>query len=98
LILTIKGGKSAVLTALAVCLGGKATFTNRGSKVSALIKEGEGWVIHRLLMLIIKIRVCQGVYFEPGPGFVQARRLWGDDCGAATLYKGWCEYVPHLRR
>lgn len=33
-------GKSAVLTALTVCLGGKATATNRGANMKSLIKEG----------------------------------------------------------
>lgn len=34
-------GKSAVLTALTMCLGGKATATNRGASLKSLIKEGE---------------------------------------------------------
>ncbi|KAJ8329746.1 Structural maintenance of chromosomes protein 6 [Batrachochytrium dendrobatidis] len=34
-------GKSAILTALTVCLGGKAGFTNRGNNLKALIKTGE---------------------------------------------------------
>lgn len=34
-------GKSAVLTALTMCLGGKATQTNRGAALKNLIKEGE---------------------------------------------------------
>ncbi|KAJ3416308.1 Structural maintenance of chromosomes protein 6 [Chytridiales sp. JEL 0842] len=34
------GGKSAILTALTVCLGGKASFTNRGSSIKSLLKEG----------------------------------------------------------
>ncbi|KAI9738343.1 MAG: Structural maintenance of chromosomes protein 6 [Cirrosporium novae-zelandiae] len=34
-------GKSAVLTGLTICLGGKATSTNRGGKLSKLIKTGE---------------------------------------------------------
>eukprot|EP00842_Homolaphlyctis_polyrhiza_P006978 jgi/Hompol1/86/HPOL_004267-RA len=34
-------GKSAILTALTVCLGGKASFTNRGTNLRALLKEGE---------------------------------------------------------
>ncbi|GAB7361346.1 hypothetical protein MBLNU230_g1402t1 [Neophaeotheca triangularis] len=33
-------GKSAVLTALTMCLGGKATATNRGGSLKSLIKEG----------------------------------------------------------
>jgi len=34
-------GKSAVLTALTICLGGKATATNRAQNLKALIKEGK---------------------------------------------------------
>lgn len=34
-------GKSAILTALTVSLGGKATFTNRGASLKQLIKEGQ---------------------------------------------------------
>ena len=33
-------GKSAVLTALTLCLGGKATATNRGKSLKGFIKEG----------------------------------------------------------
>ena len=34
-------GKSAVLTAITICLGGKATTTNRGQSLKSFIKEGE---------------------------------------------------------
>ena len=34
-------GKSAVLTAIILCLGGKASATNRGSSLKSFIKEGE---------------------------------------------------------
>jgi chromosome segregation ATPase len=34
-------GKSAVLTALQVCLGGRATSTNRGKGIKDMIKEGQ---------------------------------------------------------
>lgn len=34
-------GKSAVLTALAICLGGKASSTNRGNSLKSFIKEGQ---------------------------------------------------------
>jgi chromosome segregation ATPase len=43
-------GKSAVLTAITLCLGGKAAATNRGASLKSLIKEGEdtGLLIIRL--------------------------------------------------
>lgn len=34
-------GKSAVLTALTLCLGGKATATNRGQSLKSFIREGQ---------------------------------------------------------
>lgn len=34
-------GKSAILTALTLCLGGKASSTNRGNAMKTFIKEGE---------------------------------------------------------
>ncbi|KAJ3116400.1 Structural maintenance of chromosomes protein 6 [Phlyctochytrium bullatum] len=44
-------GKSAILTALTLCLGGKATFTNRASSVKDLLKEGES-----MGMITVKLR------------------------------------------
>lgn len=35
------GGKSAVLTALIVGLGGKAVATNRGSSLKGFVKAGQ---------------------------------------------------------
>lgn len=34
-------GKSAILTAITLCLGGKATATNRGQSLKSFIKEGQ---------------------------------------------------------
>lgn len=34
-------GKSAILTAITICLGGKATTTNRGQSLKNFIKEGQ---------------------------------------------------------
>lgn len=34
-------GKSAVLTAITLCLGGKATSTNRGQSLKSFVKEGQ---------------------------------------------------------
>jgi structural maintenance of chromosomes protein 6 len=36
-----KGGKSAVITGLQLCLGSKASKTNRAESLKQLIKEGE---------------------------------------------------------
>lgn len=44
-------GKSAVLTALTICLGGKATATNRAQNLKSLIKEGKD---HSSVMVRIK--------------------------------------------
>ena len=38
-------GKSAVLTALTLCLGGKAATTNRGQSLKSFIKNGEEYVL-----------------------------------------------------
>ena len=44
-------GKSAVLTAITICLGGKATATNRGQSLKSFIKEGQ-----ESCVLSVKIR------------------------------------------
>ncbi|TVY88228.1 Structural maintenance of chromosomes protein [Lachnellula willkommii] len=44
-------GKSAVLTAITLCLGGKAASTNRGSSLKSLIKQGK-----EQAALIIKLK------------------------------------------
>ena len=38
-------GKSAVLTALTICLGGKASSTNRAGSLKAFIKEGQEYML-----------------------------------------------------
>ncbi|KAH8645619.1 P-loop containing nucleoside triphosphate hydrolase protein [Xylariales sp. PMI_506] len=44
-------GKSAILTAITLCLGGKASSTNRGGSLRSFIKEGED---HASLVVWIK--------------------------------------------
>ncbi|KAA6409057.1 MAG: DNA repair Rad18 [Lasallia pustulata] len=44
-------GKSAVLTALTLCLGGKASATNRGQSLKSFIKEGQ-----ELCTLAVKLK------------------------------------------
>ena len=38
-------GKSAILTAITICLGGKATSTNRGGSLKSFIMNGEECVL-----------------------------------------------------
>ena len=47
------GGKSAVLTAITVALGGKATATGRGSGLRAFIREGQPYVPFSLDILCL---------------------------------------------
>ncbi|KAF2444443.1 dna repair protein-like protein rad18 [Karstenula rhodostoma CBS 690.94] len=58
-------GKSAVLTALTLCLGGKATATNRGQNLKSFIKAGKDWST-----LSVKIK-------NQGPGAYKADQ-YGD--------------------
>lgn len=44
-------GKSAILTAITICLGGKASSTNRGGSLKAFIKEGQHEAV-----VIVKIK------------------------------------------
>ena len=44
-------GKSAILTALSVCLGAKASFTQRASSAKSLVKEGAA-----MAQVIVKLR------------------------------------------
>ncbi|KAF3763752.1 hypothetical protein M406DRAFT_85163 [Cryphonectria parasitica EP155] len=64
-------GKSAILTAITLCLGGKASATNRGGSLKAFIKEGQ----HEA-RLIVKIKnEGQGAYQHDIYGdFIQVER------------------------
>ena len=53
-------GKSAVLTALTLCLGGKASTTNRGQSLKNFIKEGEDSAI-----IIVKLKNEGNVAYMP---------------------------------
>ena len=49
----ISGGKSAVLSAIAVVLGGKANSTGRGSGLKSFIREGQSYVHYCLMKCIM---------------------------------------------
>lgn len=66
-------GKSAILTAITICLGGKASSTNRGGSLKAFIKEGQHEAI-----LIIKIKNQGDDAYQPllyGDTIVVERRF-----------------------
>ncbi|KAL2056405.1 hypothetical protein ABVK25_003428 [Lepraria finkii] len=54
-------GKSAILTAITICLGGKATATNRGQSLKNFIKEGE-----ESAMLSVKIKNTADSAYQQG--------------------------------
>ncbi|XP_070538831.1 structural maintenance of chromosomes protein 6-like [Ptychodera flava] len=75
-------GKSAVLTAMVVGLGGKATVTNRGSSVKAFIKDGQNFA-----EVAIKLRNRGTDAYKPelyGDSIIVERRLTTD---GSTQYK-----------
>lgn len=49
----LSGGKSAILTGITVCLGGKANATNRASNLKSLIREGAKYAISRIFFLLL---------------------------------------------
>ncbi|PBP19723.1 DNA repair protein [Diplocarpon rosae] len=53
-------GKSAVLTAITLCLGGKAAATNRGASLKSLIKEGTDQAV-----LIIQLKNQGNDAYQP---------------------------------
>ncbi|KAN0019793.1 hypothetical protein ACTFIU_003015 [Dictyostelium citrinum] len=66
-------GKSAVLIALIVCLGAKAGFTNRGSKLSDLVKAETNTAV-----ITVKLRNQGQEAFKPeryGPSVIIERRI-----------------------
>jgi len=50
------GGKSAVLSAITVALGGKANSTGRGNGLKSFIREGQAYVFHAVEMFFFSFR------------------------------------------
>ncbi|KAI9190636.1 P-loop containing nucleoside triphosphate hydrolase protein [Polychytrium aggregatum] len=77
-------GKSAILTGLMICLGGKASFTNRGQNLKNFIKEGESSA-----EITVRIRNTGEDAFEPGTygDFIEITRRLTADSGKPHTYK-----------
>jgi chromosome segregation ATPase len=66
-------GKSAVLTAVTLCLGGKAASTNRGASMKSLIKSGEDQAI-----LMVRLKNEGSDAYQPdvfGPSIIVERHF-----------------------
>ena len=66
-------GKSAVLTAVTLCLGGKAASTNRGASMKTLIKTGEDQAI-----LMVRLKNEGNDAYQPdvfGPSIIVERHF-----------------------
>ncbi|CAN6633291.1 structural maintenance of chromosomes protein 6 [Trichomonascus vanleenenianus] len=78
-------GKSTILTAITTCLGGKASATNRGSSLKALIKEGRQTALISITLNNYGGKNAWGEY-QPdvyGKQIIIERRISRD--GAATF-------------
>lgn len=64
-------GKSAVLTALQICMGGKASNTNRASSLKAFIKEGQD-----VCTLVVRIKNKDGFQTEVYGDIIQVERTF----------------------
>jgi chromosome segregation ATPase len=53
------GGKSAVLTAITVALGGKANSTGRGNGLRAFIREGQPYVLFHSIFSFLVTHVTE---------------------------------------
>ncbi|KAJ3089195.1 Structural maintenance of chromosomes protein 6 [Quaeritorhiza haematococci] len=81
-------GKSAILTALTVCLGGKAGFTGRGSNIKSLLKEGTS-----VGSVTVKLRNRGPDAYKPdvyGHTIIVERKISKDGSSGYTIknYKG----------
>ncbi|KAJ1953937.1 Structural maintenance of chromosomes protein 6, partial [Linderina pennispora] len=78
-------GKSAILTALIIALGGKATLTNRASNLKGFIREGQGKATVR-----VQLRNCGPEAYHPelfGASILVERVLSSSDSGSASQFK-----------
>eukprot|EP01103_Thecamoeba_quadrilineata_P019374 TRINITY_DN7816_c0_g1_i1.p1 TRINITY_DN7816_c0_g1~~TRINITY_DN7816_c0_g1_i1.p1 ORF type:complete len:1068 (+),score=278.16 TRINITY_DN7816_c0_g1_i1:24-3206(+) len=76
-------GKSAILVALTICLGSRVSFTNRGSKITDLIRKGASYAT-----VSVKLRNRGSDAFKPeeyGESIVVERRLTKDGQGSYKL-------------
>jgi chromosome segregation ATPase len=88
-------GKSAVLTALTICLGGKASATNRGASLKSFIKEGR-----EKCTLSVKIKNQGKSSYKPeiyGPTIVVERYFSQNNSSGYTLKSSTGKIISRRR-
>jgi len=93
-------GKSSIMAAIIVCLGGSGSAATRGNAIKGYIKTGEH--VGAVTVICLGCFLCHVIDFfpagghpKPWPRSVQARDLWRHCLCRASDSQGGCQHVHH---